>query len=169
MTFVYPFLTFLSYGWKNVAFYNCQPKGDCWTKSLFIYLFDFIIYRNTIKCKRLLFQSQSDLLVLHNVARILELSVPLMEHPSEMFTAQLEEDMMKLILKHGQMVRNNCVSSNNILIIWQMQKLKPFATNLGRPMTSVTPVPCFQRFHMAIYIFRCCKVVWVVWVLWWTM
>ena len=49
-------------------------------------------------------QSQSDLLVLHNVARILELSVPLMDHPSEGFLAQLEEDMMKLILKHGMMV-----------------------------------------------------------------
>jgi cohesin loading factor subunit SCC2 len=27
-----------------------------------------------------------------------------MEHPSESFLAQLEEDMMKLILKHGMMV-----------------------------------------------------------------
>ena len=42
--------------------------------------------------------------MLHNVARILELSVPLMDHPSEGFLAQLEEDMMKLILKHGMMV-----------------------------------------------------------------
>ena len=43
-------------------------------------------------------------MVIHNVARILELSVPLMDHPSESFLAQLEEDMMKLILKHGTMV-----------------------------------------------------------------
>ena len=43
-------------------------------------------------------------MVLHNVARILELAVPLMDHPSEGFLAQLEEDMMKLILKHGMMV-----------------------------------------------------------------
>ncbi len=42
--------------------------------------------------------------MLHHVARIVELSVPLMEHPSESFLAQLEEDMMKLILKHGMMV-----------------------------------------------------------------
>lgn len=42
--------------------------------------------------------------MLHYVAKILELVVPLMEHPSESFLAQLEEDMMKLILKHGMMV-----------------------------------------------------------------
>lgn len=49
-------------------------------------------------------------MVIYNVARILELSVPLMEHPSEGFLAQLEEDMMKLILKHGQTVVQSCVS-----------------------------------------------------------
>ena len=42
--------------------------------------------------------------MIHNVARILELAVPLVEHPGESFMAQLEEDMMKLILKHGMMV-----------------------------------------------------------------
>jgi len=42
--------------------------------------------------------------MLSNVTRILELAVPLIEHPSETFLAQLEEDMMKLILKHGMMV-----------------------------------------------------------------
>lgn len=31
--------------------------------------------------------------------------MPLMDHPSETFLAQLEEDMMKLILKHGMMVK----------------------------------------------------------------
>lgn len=49
-------------------------------------------------------QIQSDYLVLHYVARILELVVPLMEHPSEIFLMTLEEDMIKLILKHGMMV-----------------------------------------------------------------
>ena len=43
-------------------------------------------------------------MVLHNVARILELAVPLMDHPAESFLAQLEEDMMKLVLKHGMLV-----------------------------------------------------------------
>lgn len=49
-------------------------------------------------------QSQEDMVLLSNVTRILELAVPLIEHPSETFLAQLEEDMMKLILKHGMMV-----------------------------------------------------------------
>ena len=43
-------------------------------------------------------------MLLHNVARILELAVPLMDHPSESFLAQLEEELMKLVLKHGQLV-----------------------------------------------------------------
>lgn len=66
------------------------------------------------------FQSQSDLMVLHHVARILELSVPLMDHPSEGFLAQLEEDMMKLILKHGMMVRLSPCSSfvTSFLVIY---------------------------------------------------
>ncbi|KAL8600997.1 hypothetical protein ACOMHN_030654 [Nucella lapillus] len=58
-----------------------------------------------IKCS-----SQSDYLVLHYVARILELVVPLMDHPSENFLMTLEEDMIKLILKHGMMVVQSCVS-----------------------------------------------------------
>ncbi|KAK7495047.1 hypothetical protein BaRGS_00013687 [Batillaria attramentaria] len=58
-----------------------------------------------IKCS-----AQSDYLVLHYVARILELVVPLMDHPSENFLMTLEEDMMKLILKHGMMVLQSCVS-----------------------------------------------------------
>jgi len=53
-------------------------------------------------------QSQEDMVMLSNVTRILELAVPLMEHPSETFLAQLEEDMMKLILKHGMMVVVSC-------------------------------------------------------------
>ncbi|XP_074642892.1 nipped-B-like protein A isoform X2 [Tubulanus polymorphus] len=58
-----------------------------------------------IKC-----MTQSDYMVIHYVARILEVAVPMMEHPSESFLAQLEEDMMKLILKHGMMVLQSCVS-----------------------------------------------------------
>lgn len=58
-----------------------------------------------IKCS-----TQGDHFVLHYVARILEMVVPLMDHPSETFLAQLEEDMMKLILKHGMMVVESCIS-----------------------------------------------------------
>ncbi|XP_071811222.1 nipped-B-like protein isoform X2 [Apostichopus japonicus] len=54
--------------------------------------------------------TQGDLLVVYNTARILELVVPLMDHPSEVFLAMLEEDMMRLIIKHGQMVLQSCVS-----------------------------------------------------------
>ncbi|XP_060078784.1 nipped-B-like protein isoform X3 [Ylistrum balloti] len=57
-----------------------------------------------IKCS-----TQGDFYVLHYVARILEVVVPLMDHPSESFLAQLEEDMIKLILKHGMMVLQSCV------------------------------------------------------------
>ncbi|KAL3869511.1 hypothetical protein ACJMK2_042182, partial [Sinanodonta woodiana] len=58
-----------------------------------------------IKCS-----SSGEFWILHYVAKILELVVPLMDHPSESFLAQLEEDMMKLILKHGMMVLQSCVS-----------------------------------------------------------
>ncbi|XP_046372301.1 nipped-B-like protein isoform X3 [Haliotis rufescens] len=75
-----------------------------------------------IKCS-----TQGDYLVLHYVARILELVVPLMDHPSETFLAQLEEDMMKLVLKHGMMVLQSCVSClgavvNNVSHNYQLVK-----------------------------------------------
>ncbi|XP_063962379.1 nipped-B-like protein A isoform X1 [Lytechinus pictus] len=54
--------------------------------------------------------TQRETMVISNVARILEMVVPLMDHPSEVFLASLEEDMMRLILKHGQMVLQSCVS-----------------------------------------------------------
>lgn len=43
-------------------------------------------------------------MVICNVAKILELVVPLMEHPSETFLTTIEEDLMKLIIKHGMTV-----------------------------------------------------------------
>lgn len=46
-------------------------------------------------------------MVICNVAKILELVVPLMEHPSETFLATIEEDLMKLIIKYGMTVRFN--------------------------------------------------------------
>ncbi|KAH9491444.1 hypothetical protein Btru_032197 [Bulinus truncatus] len=58
-----------------------------------------------IKCN-----TQGDVMVLHYVARILELVIPLMDHPSESFLAQVEEDLVKLILKHGMMVVQSCIS-----------------------------------------------------------
>jgi cohesin loading factor subunit SCC2 len=43
-------------------------------------------------------------MVLHYVSKILKEVVPLMEHPSESFLAALEEDLVKLTMKHGQLV-----------------------------------------------------------------
>ncbi|XP_070563594.1 nipped-B-like protein A [Ptychodera flava] len=54
--------------------------------------------------------TQGDYMLLFNVAKTLELVVPLMDHPSEVFLATLEEDLMKLIIKHGQLVLQSCVS-----------------------------------------------------------
>lgn len=50
------------------------------------------------------FQTQNDFMVICNVAKILELVVPLMEHPSETFLTTMEEDLMKLIIKYGMTV-----------------------------------------------------------------
>ena len=52
----------------------------------------------------LCFQTQSDFMVICNVAKILELVIPLMEHPSETFLTTIEEDLMKLIIKYGMTV-----------------------------------------------------------------
>lgn len=43
-------------------------------------------------------------MVLHFVSKILKEVVPLMEHPSLTFLAGLEEDLINLIMKHGQLV-----------------------------------------------------------------
>lgn len=43
-------------------------------------------------------------MVICNVAKILELVVPLIEHPSETFLTTIEEDLMKLIIKYGMTV-----------------------------------------------------------------
>jgi hypothetical protein len=49
-------------------------------------------------------QTANDFMVICNVAKILELVVPLMEHPSETFLVTIEEDLMKLIIKYGMTV-----------------------------------------------------------------
>lgn len=43
-------------------------------------------------------------MVICNVAKILELVVPLMDNPSETFLTTIEEDLMKLIIKYGMTV-----------------------------------------------------------------
>ncbi|XP_046841675.1 nipped-B-like protein isoform X2 [Xenia sp. Carnegie-2017] len=54
--------------------------------------------------------SQGDYLILHYIARILELVLPLIEHPGEAFLASIEEDLMMLIIKQGQTVVQSCVA-----------------------------------------------------------
>ena len=55
-------------------------------------------------------QTQGDYQIISNVARTLELVVPLIEHPSEIFLSQLEEASMKLILLHDKTVVSACLS-----------------------------------------------------------
>uniref|UniRef100_A0A8C9ZED4 Nipped-B protein n=1 Tax=Sander lucioperca TaxID=283035 RepID=A0A8C9ZED4_SANLU len=88
----------------------------------------------TTKCN-----SSNDFMVICNVAKILELVVPLMEHPSETFLATIEEDLMKLIIKYGMTVVQHCVSC------------------LGAVVNKVTHNykfvwACFNRFYGEIYI-----------------
>lgn len=59
----------------------------------------------SIKC-----QTQGDYTMIGVVARTLELVVPLMEHPSETFLSQLEEDAVKLILQHDRTVITSCLA-----------------------------------------------------------
>ncbi|XP_012262390.2 nipped-B-like protein [Athalia rosae] len=59
----------------------------------------------SLKC-----QTQGDYQIISSVAHTLELVVPLMEHPSETFLAQLEEDSVKLILQHDKSVVASCLS-----------------------------------------------------------
>ena len=63
--------------------------------------------------------SQNDTHVTQNVCKILELIVPLMDHPNPKFLAELEEDSMKLMLKQSQIVVQcsaSCLASiiNNV-------------------------------------------------------
>ncbi|XP_025832337.1 nipped-B-like protein A [Agrilus planipennis] len=83
----------------------------------------------SLKC-----QSQGDIQIVSNVARMLELVVPLMEHPSETFLAQLEEDSMKLILYHGRPVVASCLSC-----------LGSVVNNVTRNFKLIRD--CFKRFY----------------------
>ncbi|KAF6211182.1 hypothetical protein GE061_014297 [Apolygus lucorum] len=59
----------------------------------------------SLKCK-----TQGDYQIISCVARTLELVVPLIEHPSEMFLARLEEDSVKLMMQQDPSVVLSCVS-----------------------------------------------------------
>lgn len=56
-------------------------------------------------------RTKSDNLIVSNVARTLELTVPLLKHPSEIFLSQLEEAAVKLILSnHEKKVVEACLN-----------------------------------------------------------
>lgn len=56
-------------------------------------------------------RTKSDNLIVSNVARTLELTVPLLKHPSEIFLSQLEEAAVKLILSnHEKRVVESCLN-----------------------------------------------------------
>lgn len=69
-----------------------------------------------------------------NVARTLELIVPLMEHPSETFLAQLEEDSVKLVLQHDRIVVASCLSC-----------LGSIVNNVTRNFKLIRD--CFQKYY----------------------
>ncbi|CAH8674533.1 unnamed protein product [Schistosoma rodhaini] len=83
----------------------------------------------------------SDAHVLHYVARILEATLPLMEHPSETLVAQLEEDMVRLTLRHGKMVLESCVACLGA-VVNRVSKNYSLARD------------CFTRFFNALQKFR---------------
>ncbi len=55
-------------------------------------------------------RSRGDYEIIANVARTMELTVPLIKHPSEIFLSQLEESSVKLILQHDKKVIAACLS-----------------------------------------------------------
>ncbi|XP_037089456.1 nipped-B-like protein B [Pollicipes pollicipes] len=55
-------------------------------------------------------QTRGDYQIISHVARTLELVVPLIEHPSDTFLAELEEDSVKLILQHDKTVVASCLA-----------------------------------------------------------
>lgn len=61
-------------------------------------------------------QSAGDIQIISSVARMLELVVPLMDHPSDSFLAQLEEDAMKLILQQDRPIVSSCLSCLGAII-----------------------------------------------------
>lgn len=87
-------------------------------------------------------QSTGDIQIISSVARMLELVVPLMEHPSEPFLAQLEEDAMKLVLQQGRPVVISCLSCLGSII-----------NKVTRNFQLIRD--CFKRFHQSIVTFKC--------------
>lgn len=103
----------------------------------------------SLKCK-----TQGDYLIISCVAKTLELVVPLIEHPSEMFLARLEEDSVKLMMQQDPSVVLSCVSClgsivNNVtrnfsLIRDCLKKYLGFLTTYKNGMENGTATPEFH-------------------------
>ena len=89
-----------------------------------------------VKC-----QTQGDFQIISNVARTLELVVPLIEHPSEIFLSQLEEASIKLIILHDKTVIYACLSC-----------LGSVVNNVTKNFTLVRDT--FKQYFGQIQIFR---------------
>lgn len=110
-------------------------------------------------------QTANDFMVICNVAKILELVVPLMEHPSETFLATIEEDLMKLIIKYGmtvnKFVSHEGASQDSIVQVVKfynlfMQVVQHCVSCLGAVVNKVTHNykfvwACFNRFYGEIF------------------
>lgn len=90
----------------------------------------------SLKC-----QSNGDIQIISSVAKMLELVVPLMEHPSDSFLAQLEEDSMKLILQHDRPIVASCLSC-----------LGSIVNNVTRNFKLIRD--CFKKFYEFITSFK---------------
>lgn len=84
-----------------VFFVKDNQDKSCWNFCQCLSVFTAMLFT---------LQTANDFMVICNVAKILELVVPLMEHPSETFLATIEEDLMKLIIKYGMTVRSSLSS-----------------------------------------------------------
>lgn len=86
-------------------------------------------------------QTQGDYQIISHVARTLELTVPLIEHPSEIFLSQLEEASMKLILLHDKTVVSACLSC-----------LGSVVNNVTRNFTLIRD--CFKKYFGHLVSFK---------------
>jgi len=89
-----------------------------------------------VRCK-----TQGDYQIISHVARTLELTVPLIEHPSEIFLSQLEEASMKLILLHDKTVVSACLSC-----------LGSVVNNVTRNFTLIRD--CFKKYFGHLVSFK---------------
>jgi cohesin loading factor subunit SCC2 len=85
--------------------------------------------------------SQGDYQIISSIAHTLELAVPLIKHPSEIFLAQLEEDAVKLILKHDKKVIAACISCLGSIVNSMTKNFKLIRD-------------CFSRYYRNMEMYR---------------